>query len=37
MKKEYVAPKKVTEEIKKAHSGACGLFHLCGELVRSTK
>lgn len=37
MKKAYVAPKMEKEEIRRANSGACGLFHLCGELVRSTK
>lgn len=37
MKKAYVVPKKVKEEIRKANAGACGLFHSCGELVKSTK
>ena len=39
MKKiEYlIYTKEVEEEVRKANAGACGLFHSCGELVKSTK
>lgn len=36
MKKAYVVPKKVKEEVRKANVGVCGLFNTCGELVKNS-